>query len=371
MNKKQIKNLLQQKAEKTQVKDCTNEILSKTHHTAVHGDVAVQNSGGAGAIALKRKPWLYMVCVALVLAITVAVIPWSTIFGKTPSGLAVGETEQVMSKEMIALGNLITTTADSQARFFSNDGEDGEGGGGGNGGENPNPPAPIGNGFLTGRDDLVKEINHYLLTGNALVEQDNIQLQLVENTDENYLEYKYKLTASYKDGKEYGISYVAYYNTVEESEEEVEIAGIIIIDETPYQFECEKETDGEEVELELKLITGENSYIIASNEIDTEETEFTITFYAFDIALNGATIEVETDGEDKKVTITVEDYIFSVSRTYKFFFRDEVIDCEYGFELPGFENENRFSIHVHKDKYTYLFGDSHSIDHDKIPGRRK
>ncbi len=241
MRKSELKRMLKDGYNNMELKDHTNEILDRVDHRVI----AVP----------KRSTHRIFLPLALALSSLILVISLLFLFpkgignGAISSELVVSKKEEVLSREIIALGNIVGEVDTNQPKLMSYSFTNEE------------------------YDSIAKEVNKYLYTTSIFMDKDEVTINYLINKDSNYSNYKYKLEILFKDNEVHTSSYLAYYNE-EKSNTSVEIEGIIIIDGIERALEGEREDEGDEVELELKVMYGDNSYISVKNETEINENEY-------------------------------------------------------------------------------------------------
>lgn len=294
MTNKQLKTLLRKKAEKVTVKDVRANVLQNVNHTPVYENEP----------ATVKRSWFYpVIAVAVAICLTVAIIP--SLLTKTPEKIEITSTEQVLADEIVTAGSLLADTT----VLTSNVDDD-------------------------GKSDAENDIFRFLKLGSSFIKPNGIVTEGFINKDKGFENYEYKLIVT---DNESNLTYTVYYNTATESAEEKEIVGVFIINDIKLNFEAEKETEDDEVELELKLFTSKNSYIKISNSKESEddgfETEYSYQIVANDKPLIEVTMEYETSEttcSGKATVKTNKDFIgfeYSTTNVYEFSASNEGIFC--------------------------------------------
>ena len=313
MKKKDLMRLMKESYDEVEIKDYTNEILAKVDHRAV--------------VEEKHKRHFFMpigIAMAgiLLIASLLFLFPHDKI--KPIEGpLEVGRKEEVLSREIIALGNIIGDLDTNTASLMSYE-------------------------FTTSEyDEIAREVNKYLYTTNIFMESDNISIEYILNEDKPYSNYKYKMEIAFRDTS-FTSSYLAYYNEIKDSNT-VEIEGIILIDGIERELFGEREDSGDEVELELKVKTGAKSYISIKNETEVNENEYQYTFVENDVVVKGVSMEVELEGAIKETEIKITEY--GETKSFEFTYNEDNIEATYKDSLAELE----MVIIPYESYYIYTF----------------
>ena len=98
---------------------------------------------------------------------------------------------------------------------------------------------------------------------------------------------------------------VVYTAAIHEDNEELfNIEGIITIDNKTYQVFGEIESEEDEIETKIKVVTGENEYFVIEQEKEVDEEEFVYTSYINNKKQNEYSISYEV--EDNEIEIKIE-----------------------------------------------------------------
>ena len=108
---------------------------------------------------------------------------------------------------------------------------------------------------------------------------------------------------------ELDLQYTIYFNKTkvlkhEDNEELFNIEGIITIDNKTYQVFGEIESEEDEIETKIKVVTGENEYFVIEQEKEVDEEEFVYTSYINNKKQNEYSISYEV--EDNEIEIKIE-----------------------------------------------------------------
>jgi|GEM_PF-3622142 len=321
MKNKELKNLLRSKAEAVEINVDTTEILSKVERVPCS--------------PVRKKSfsvWIPALCGALVACLMMVLIPWGALGGGNDGGLTIGKAERIVSKEMLALGNIVSESDSSVSavRLAKKSG---------------------------GADyqKIAEDVNYYLLTGDALVSSEGISVVYTRNTDPKYADYDYKMEVTYSDKAMYGVDYVAYYDEDERGNGKTALVGVFVVNGNAYPLEGRKETERDEVEVELILRLGADSYVSVSNEAEKGENEYEYKFVEGGVVVKGVSLELSTENGKKETEIEITEN--GVTTAYEFEYKAETIECEY--EKGNTEYE--MTVFIHDTYYLYLFDDGTKI----------
>lgn len=355
MNNKEIKALLKKKADKVKIKDCSREIIRSAHYIAPAQDTAKVND------TKKANRWWIPVCgVAVAACLMILIIPmFLPDVSPIDNHLTVGKAEEVLSYEMIALGNAISEVAEtnslaanqSQTITLSTQ------------------PLRMGRGARPLSDSIplralseedyariAESINDYLLTGNALLAKSRISTAYERNTEDEYSSYEYKMLVSYEDAQSYRINYTVYYNETEKNETETELIGLFILNDRAYPMRGEKSVENDECEMELTIYMEENTYISVSNETSINENEYEYTYVEDGVVVKDVSMSISSENGESKTEIELTENGKTVE--YEFVYSSEIVECEYKSE----EGEFEIKIYIRSDYYLYEFEDGYCIE---------
>ena len=187
-----------------------------------------------------------------------------------------------------------------------------------------------------------KKFNEYFTALDSFLGDDVVSTTTEANTDSNY-EYETKMTINGKDFNGETVTYTMYYtetlvkadsadddedaadddkesnpaNEDEETENEYQLVGVMVIDGVDYYLEGERseETEKGESETELKIRayadkTDKTSYIQMEQEHSVEdgetETEYVYSIYANGELIEQTAVEFETETKNNKVETEYE-----------------------------------------------------------------
>ncbi len=330
MNNKQLKNLLKSKADEITLENRSDKIIEKVTYNAKYN-----NAQKSSAIAIPRKRLNYYIITAIAVCLLIIAIPIGIIFGKSApqnlNALAVGKSEQVFSREMLALGNIIASDTFKQGitSYSHNDKNNAE------------------------YEKIANDVNYYLTTGEALLSKNNINIIYQKNTDANYSDFEFVMRIKYLDKSLSAIDYVAYFNKAEKNSKTTMI-GICVIEGKSYNLFGEQQRKGEEIESELIIYTNTSgkSYISIENETELNENEYEFEYVVDDIVVRGVSLEVKTEHgvNTTEIEITENDIETSYEFEYK---ADNIIECTYEPQ----HGKEKIIINVYIDRYEYQFMD--------------
>lgn len=230
------------------------------------------------------------------------------------------------------------------------------------------------------QEDRTADINEYLNSVLQLLDEESRQYVLEELSDGDY---QYKLIVT---NNVLGDSYetIIYYNEVaidnkkhdELDEVSTRISGIIIQNETNYEFYGSKEVSDDECEVEIVLKISDTYYVAVSQEIEKHEKEFEYKFFKSNPKnskpYKTLEVEIEFDGENTSVGLSVNEDDFEYEMDFKYNKKDQnCIDVKYDdedFRIKVNESDhNKYSYeHKGKDKEEY----EHIKDYDKPKGNK-
>ena len=220
--------------------------------------------------------------------------------------------------------------------------------------------------------EQAKRFNEYFTALDSFLGDDIISTTTEVNTDDNY-EYDTKMTINGKDFNGETVTYTMYYtetlvkadftddeeadagNENEETENEYQLVGVMVIDGADYYLEGERseETEKDESETELKIRayadkTDKTSYIQMEQEYSVEDGE-TETEYVYSIYANGKLIEqtaVEFETENKNNKLETE---------YELEFRSGTSKGKYVVEREVKDNKVSIKVKYNIDGKTGVF----------------
>lgn len=149
-------------------------------------------------------------------------------------------------------------------------------------------------------------INEHYLTIKQMLSKEKVKYEILQNDDGTY-ENKMIIQAFFNS--ELDLQYTIYFNKTkvlkhEDNEELFNIEGIIIIDNKTYQVFGEIESEEDEIETKIKVVTGENEYFVIEQEKEVDEEEFVYTSYINNKKQNEYSISYEV--EDNEIEIKIE-----------------------------------------------------------------
>ena len=178
--------------------------------------------------------------------------------------------------------------------------------------------------------EQTERFNEYFTALDSFLGDDVVSTITEVNTDSNY-EYETKMTINGKDFNGETVTYTMYYTETlvkadfsdddgdedEETENEYQLVGVMVIDGADYYLEGERseETEKDESETELKIRayadkTDKTSYIQMEQEYSVEdgetETEYVYSIYANGELIEQTAVEFETENKNNKVETEYE-----------------------------------------------------------------
>ncbi len=178
--------------------------------------------------------------------------------------------------------------------------------------------------------EQTERFNEYFTALDSFLGDDVVSTITEANTDSNY-EYETKMTINGKDFNGESVTYTMYYTETlvkadsadddgdenEETENEYQLVGVMVIDGADYYLEGERseETEKDESETELKIRayadkTDKTSYIQMEQEHSVEdgetETEYVYSIYANGELIEQTAVEFETETKNNKVETEYE-----------------------------------------------------------------
>ena len=321
MKNKDVKSLLKTKASEIEISDKRNDILNKVELKPIPQKEKSSN-----------KKWIPLIpaIAATFVAITVAILIPQMIDNTTGNISSLSLAKQKLSFEVAALGNAIHTpsTASSLRRARIDQ---------------------------TQANEIANDVHDYLLTGEMMLNQENIIAYNTLNTNPDY-DYQYVMEVSYIDFQTYLSSYTLYYNEVASStdyddidEVNSSIEGIMIIDENEYVVKGSKEVEKDEIETTLSIYKTETSYITVSQEIENKENEYEYTYVEDGDKIKTLSLEVENNAFGKEMSISIEQA--NIEKEYDFEYFKKYINCEF----ESNDEEYKIKIENYKDYYLYIF----------------
>lgn len=386
MNNKKLKKLLVEKAEKVQIEDCRQQIIHNTHHR-VQPKVEKNKKVVEPHREKRNLKWLYPVCaVAVVLCLVFVMIPLAHNWGGTEPGenkpntqLSVGKVEQVMSREVLALGNIVAGldtiqpqqgTVLNASMLASELGEETD--------EEEQPDDLTSDSLISKTNEqIAQKINYYLHASESFLNKSGINIVYNYNQNNQFSQYEYMMSITYQDNDGYEVKYVAYYNQedesdLEEGETKLEMNGVLVVDyiqmqDKQYEFKSERSVETDEVEMEMKVYLNaeKTSYISVENESGQFENEYEYKFVKDGLNVKKVEMEVENEGGYKTSSIKIietNDGI-EIETTCEFeFLTDDHIKCQYA----SGDMEMDIEIEVLDVVYRYMFEDNTIVELNKV-----
>lgn len=326
MRNKDLKNLIKSKADEIVIADKSSEILQNVKTSPVNEPV-ITRKPRANKTFYARIGAFATVIVALIIAI---VLPIALSYQGSGNGTNLTKTQQVLSKEVFALGNLIKD--DDSLLSTVSDGADGD------------------SALKEQFEGIAKKINGYLLSADAFLSSSKISAKYENNKDENFESYAKKLTVSYTDSDDYSVAYTLYYNETEQSATTVTLDGVMVLGSSSFEVWSEWKNEGDEVEMEFRVYLDEFRYFSIENETEVNENEYEYGYYEFGFMTFGVSLSVSTENGAKEIEMEITEG--GLETEINFVYDDKVIHCSY--ENVGFKTS--FDIRHENDTYEYDFG---------------
>lgn len=135
------------------------------------------------------------------------------------------------------------------------------------------------------------------------------------STESELPEYDNKLIFSSLDLNNNQVEYIMYYNETVLSDEESTITGLLYISGIQYEISGEFNLDDEEQEIELiaKLPNDEDTYVVISQEIESDEESYEIEWVVNGETVLESSFEIEYEGEDIEVELSYESQTFEIT----------------------------------------------------------
>ena len=210
--------------------------------------------------------------------------------------------------------------------------------------------------------EQTERFNEYFTALDSFLGEDVVSTVTEANTNSKY-EFETKMTVNGKDFNGETVTYTMYYtetltkadSTDEETENQYQLVGVMVIDGADYYLEGERteETEKDESETELKIRayadkTDKTSYIQMEQEYSVEDGE-TETEYVYSIYANGELVEqtaVEFETENKNNKVETE---------YELEFRSGTSKGKYVVEREVKDNKSAIKVKYDIDGKTGVF----------------
>ena len=247
--------------------------------------------------------------------------------------------------------------------------------------------------------EQTERFNEYFTALDSFLGDDVVSTTTEANTDSNY-EYETKMTIKGKDFNGETVTYTMYYtetlvkadsadddgdenedaaNEDEETENEYQLVGVMVIDGADYYLEGERseETEKDESETELKIRayadkTDKTSYIQMEQEYSVEdgetETEYVYSIYADGELIEQTAVEFETETKNNKVETEYELEFRRGTSKGKYVVEREVKDNKISIKVKYNIDGKTGVFHIHEitdgngnKQYEYTFSDHEII----------
>ena len=237
-----------------------------------------------------------------------------------------------------------------------------------------------------------KRFNEYFTALDSFLGDDVVSTTTEANTDSNY-EYETKMTIKGKDFNGETVTYTMYYTETlvkadsadddgdenEETENEYQLVGVMVIDGADYYLEGERseETEKDESETELKIRayadkSDKTSYIQMEQEYSVEdgetETEYVYSIYANGELIEQTAVEFEIENKNNKVETEYELEFRSGTSKGKYVVEREVKDNKISMKVKYNIDGKTGVFHIREitdengnKRYEYIFSDHEII----------
>ena len=218
-------------------------------------------------------------------------------------------------------------------------------------------------------NDNVYLIHDYLITGEMLLDKQDINMEIYYNDNQDY-SYTYKMIIDYFDSFNNNSHYIFYYNEnpLEEDDDsdhdEISISfnGIIIIDDLEYQVVGQRENEeNEEFSIETTLSLNNQKIVTIKQETEINENEYDYIYYRNNLPYREVRQEIETENNRKEMQIEIKENNFE--RTFNFeYLTNHQIRCEYEYEDEETETEIEIELLITEYDTYYLYSSSNYDD---------
>ncbi len=331
MKTKDLKDILKIEANKINIPDYSENILAKVDY----------NTKPVADSSCKRKKSTRIIIPSLTGFVTVLAIIILVLFinfKSTEVKPSLTRGKELIGKEIFVAGNLVDSNSSKLSKFSQKNSD-----------------------ILY---DDAKFIHDYLIIGEMMFEQDNIEISVYENNDSNYKEYDYLMQVRYKVETEYFLDYDFYYNETQknnykndEKESNSTFEGIMLIGDIEYVVNGEKEIEDDEYETTTRIFTSSESYIEIKQETEINENEYSYIFYENNRKIKELKQSIEIEDNNKEMEIELKDFSTNISKELQFKYLNNYIYCEYEREINEEEVEIELKIYEYADYYEYHFNE--------------
>lgn len=330
MKNNDVKNLIRRKADEIVIADKSAEIL-QTVKTAPKAETVVEQSENKQKMPKKTFfPRIALAAAAVVVLVIAIVLPFALNSSSNlgGGGVTLTKTQQVMSKEVFALGNLLkeehsllSTVADSTDSSTDE---------------------------VLGA--IAKKINGYLLSADAFLSSSSLSAKYENNTNGEFAEYTKRLTVSYTDSESYSVAYELYYNETESEASTVTLDGLMVLGDKSFEVWGEWQSEKDEVEMELRVYLDDTRYFSIENETEVNENEYEYGFYEWGFMSYGVSLSVDSENGGKQIEMKITEG--GIETEINFVYEGNTIRCSY--ENAYFKTS--FDIRHKNNTYEYDFG---------------
>lgn len=333
MKTKDLKKLLQKEANQIPIGNYQQQILSQ---------VQVENMVEEKTPTKKKKLGLwfssFVAATACVCVVLFAVINSTKPNHPTPPpSTQVSKAKQLLSYEMVALGNVVDSSYESTLQIKRKQEPTNE------------------------QIQIVEEIHEYLITGEMMLNKEDITIQNQINEDKNYQDYAYKLVVSYQSSMDYTLYYNEQTLFEEDEEEDIDevssqLEGIMIKNGTPFVVKGQKEVENDEFECELIIYEDDTkqNYIKINQETETNENEYTYEFFKDGRCIRELSLELEIENNKKEMSIEIQEGNLEKEFTFEYNLTLNEIRCTYENDTDDIEIKD-IIIYIHDEYYLYVF----------------
>ncbi|MBE5731754.1 MAG: hypothetical protein E7353_01855 [Clostridiales bacterium] len=323
MKNKDLKNLIRSKADEIVIADKSAEILQNVKSAPNNAPESVKTPRVKRTFYAKIGAF----ATALVAIIIAIVLPFAFNDQGGRGGTSLTKTQQVFSKEVFALGNLM-----EHENMLSTIADDNE--------------SSMGEVF----EPIAKKINGYLLSADAFLSSSNIVAKYEDNENEDFALYTKKLIVAYTDSDNYSVAYELYYNEKEQNAHTVTVDGIMVLGSDSFKVWGEWENEDDEVEMELRVYFDDFRYISIENETEVNENEYEYGYYNNGLLFSGVSLSVSNENGKKQIEMEIVEG--GIETEITFVYDKNVIHGSY--ENPLFKTD--FDIRHENNTYEYDFG---------------
>lgn len=333
MKTKDLKKLLQKEANQIPIGNYQQQILSQ---------VQVENMVEEKTPTKKKKLGLwfssFVAATACVCVVLFAVINSTKPNHPTPPpSTQVSKAKQLLSYEMVALGNVVDSSYESTLQIKRKQEPTNE------------------------QIQIVEEIHEYLITGEMMLNKENITIQNQINKDVNYPDYAYQLIVSYQSLTDYTLYYNEQTLFEEDEDEDIDevaskLEGVMIKNEIPFLIEGKKEVENDEFECELIIYEDatKQNYIKINQETETNENEYAYEFFKDGKCIRELSLELEIENNKKEMSIEIQEGNLEKEFTFEYNLTLNEIRCTYENDTDDIEIKD-IIIYIHDEYYLYVF----------------